>query len=201
MTITTLFLAVALASSPVAAADGTALPLLLDLEVAPPFELELVAPTPAPSIDFEAAMEEAVQAVANGWQDRDPATGRFVEADTGTGYFGMLAGNSYDPAVLAFFAASAVEMYSAYDLRNQCAASTVVSCSDPWPSSVQQDALLTAGVYAGVTGLQRLAKTQWGIDMDEGWKNVLIFGSLAAVRSLLSASNISDANALRELGR
>lgn len=200
--IPTLIFTVALAIAPAAASDGTALPLLLELEAGPAFELVLEAPTPpALPIDLEAAIDEAVQAVANGWQDRDPETGRFVQADTGTGYFGMMSGNSYDPAVLAFFAASAIEMYTAYDLRNQCDASEVITCSDPFPGTVQQDAMLTAAVYAGVTGLQRLAKTQWDVDMDEGWKQVAIWGALAAVRGLLSASNISDANALREFGR
>ena len=149
-------------------------------------------------IDLEAALAAAVDEIL---QERDPETGRFVAADTGTGYFGMMTENSYDPAVLAFFAASAIEMYTASDLRNQCEANTVITCSDPWPNTVQQDAMITGAVYAGVTALQRLAKTQWDVDLDEGWKNVLVWGGIAAVRGLISAKNISDANALREFGR
>lgn len=180
--------------------QGTALPLAIDAPPAAGFAVSIEAPEPeAPPLDLRREAKAVAAAMvaqeANGWQDAQQP------ADDGTGYFGMMYGNSYDPAVLSFFAASAVEMYTAYDLRNQCAASTVITCSDPWPSSVQMDALLTAGVYAGVTGLQRLAKTQWDIDMDEGWKNLLIFGGLAAARALVSASNISDANALREFGR
>lgn len=180
--------------------QGTALPLAIDAPPAAGFAVSIEAPEPeAPPLDLRREAKAVAAAMvaqeANGWQDAQQP------ADDGTGYFGMMYGNSYDPAVLSFFAASAVEMYTAYDLRNQCAASTVITCSDPWPSSVQMDALLTAGVYAGVTGLQRLAKTQWDLDMDEGWKNLLIFGGLAAARALVSASNISDANALREFGR
>lgn len=192
--LTTLILTAVLAATP--ASDGTALPMLLELEASAPFELELEAPAPAVSIDFEAAIDEAVAEVL---QERDPATGRFVAADDGPGYFGMLYQGMTHGGELAFVAASALEMWSAHELRNQCEANPYVSCSDPWPSSVQQDVLLTAGVYAGVKGLQRLAKTQWGIDFDDGWKDLLIFGSLAAARALVTASNVSDANALREL--
>ena len=164
-----------------------------------------------PPIDLEVAIHEAaLRVVAEDlgaevvWiQERDPETGRFVagELDEENGYWGMMYGNSYDPAVLAFFAASIAEMYSASDLRTQCAESTIVTCTDPFPATAQQDALITAGVYAGVTALQRLAETQWGVNMDDGWKNLLIFGSLATVRSLITARNMSDANALRDLGR
>lgn len=165
-------------------------------------------------LDLSAEVQEAalrVVAEAAGvelvWiQNRDPETGRFIaapanEEEEEAGYFRMLYGNTYDPAVLMFVAASAAEMYSASDLRNQCLESTVVTCSDPFPSTVSTDALITAGVYAGVTALQRLAKTQWDVDLDSGWKNLLIFGGIAAVRSIVTASNISDANALRDLGR
>lgn len=154
-----------------------------------------------PAIDFDAAIEDAVAELLAEQQARDPETGQFIAADNGTGYLGMLADGTYDPAVLAFFAASAVEMYSAHDLRNQCDASAIVSCSDPFPGTVTQDMAITAGVYAGVTALQRLAKTQWDVDLDEGWKQVALWGGMALVRGLVSAQNMSDANALRELGR
>lgn len=161
-----------------------------------------------PPIDLMAAVElAAAELVAEDLglvlQERDPETGRFVAAqdDTGTGYFGMLANGTYDPAVLAFFASSAVKMYSAHDLRNQCNASEIVTCAHPFPGTVNQDIAITAGVYAGVTALQRLAKTQWDVDLDEGWKQVLLWGGMAAVRGLIAAQNMSDANALRELGR
>jgi len=197
MTFAALILTAALTMMPAPQQGGTVLPLLLELE--DQVVAELVTPAPAPVIDFDAAMAAAVDEIL---QERDPETGQFVAAeDNGTGYFGMMTENSYDPAVLAFFAASAIEMYTASDLRNQCEASTVITCSDPWPNTVQQDALITGGVYAGVTALQRLAKTQWDVELDEGWKNVLIWGGIAAVRGLLSAQNISDANALREFGR
>ena len=161
-----------------------------------------------PPFDFEAAIEEAAARVvaedARLWVQVRDETGRFVaagQADEENGYFSMLYGNSYDPSVLSFLAASAIEMYSASDLRTQCSESTIVSCSDPFPGSVQTDAMVTAGVYAGVTALQRLARTQWSVEMSEGWKNVLIWGSMAAVRGFLTTRNISDANALRSLGR
>lgn len=180
--------------------------------------LSATSPTPQateapPPIDFDAAITEAaLRVVAEDigaevvWvQDRDPETGRFVagsaQGDEDRGYWAMMYGNSYDPAVLAFFAASVAEMYSASDLRTQCEENVIVTCSDPFPGTVQQDALITAGVYAGVTALQRLAKTQWGIDMDDGWKNVLIYGAMATVRGLIAGQNMSDANALRRLGR
>lgn len=163
------------------------------------------------AIDFEAAIEvAAMHIVAEDlgaelvWiQERDPDTGQFVagETDEENGYWSMLYSNSYDPAVLMFFAASVAEMYSGSDLRTQCAESTIVTCSDPFPGTTQQDALITAGVYAGVTALQRLAETQWDVDMDEGWKNLLIFGAMATVRGLIAGQNMSDANALRDLGR
>ncbi len=194
MTFATLSLTAALTMSAPQQGGGTVLPLLLELE--DQVVAELV--TPAPSIDLDAALAAAVDEIL---QERDPETGQFVAADTDTGYFGMMTENSYDPAVLAFFAASAIEMYTASDLRNQCEENTVITCSDPWPNTVQQDAMITGAVYAGVTGLQRLAKTQWDVDLDEGWKNVLVWGGIAAVRGLISAKNISDANALRELGR
>ncbi|KKM72944.1 hypothetical protein LCGC14_1415400 [marine sediment metagenome] len=194
-------LAVVLAVTPAAAVhEGTALPLLLELEGSPAFELRLALirsdQIRSAPIDLEAAMARAVDELL---QERDPETGRFVVADDGTGFFGMMAAGSYDPAVLAYFAASAVEIYTAYDLQNQCDASTIVSCSRR--IGPELDAALTAGIFAGVTGLQRLAKTQWGVDLDEGWKQVAIWGAMAAVRGMVSASNIQDANALRELGR
>ncbi len=194
-----LILTAALAVTPAAAAErGTALPILLELDAGPAFELPALTPefvTDRPSVDLRAAMARAVDELL---QERDPDTGQFV-ADTGTGFFGMMGEGTYDPAVLAFFAASAIEIYSAYDLQNQCDASAVVECSRPL--SPELDAALTAGIYAGVTGLQRLAKTQWGVDMDEGWKQVAIWVGMAAVRGFVSASNMQDANALRELGR
>lgn len=163
----------------------------------------------APPIDLDAAIEEAaIRVVAEDlgadvvWiQERDPETGRFVSAQEDEGYWRMMYSNTYDPAVLAFFAASTAEMYSNSDLQKQCAESAIVGCTNPFPGTVQQDALITAGVYAGVTGLQRLAKTQWGVELDEGWKNVLIWGGMAAVRGIITANNMSDANALRDLGR
>lgn len=200
MTITTMLVAAMLVAAPLPS-DGTAVAFEMEMPSRAPFEFELVRPAEPVAIDFELAIAEAVQAVANGWQDRDPNTGQFVANEPERGYFKMLYQDTYDPAVLSYFASSAVEMYTAWDLRNQCAASAVVSCSDPWPSSVQMDAMLTAGVYAGVIGLQRLAKTQWDVDLDEGWKSLLIWGGIAAGRALVSASNISDANALREFGR
>lgn len=159
-----------------------------------------------PPVDLEAAIHEAAMRIVAEdlgleMQDRDTAAGQFVAADDGTGYMGMLYQNSYDPAALAFMAASVAEMYSASDLRTQCLESEIVTCSDPFPSTVQQDALITAGMYAGVTALQRLAKTQWDVDLDEGWKRVLIWGGVAAVRGFITAQNMSDANALRDLGR
>ena len=159
-----------------------------------------------PDFDLRTAMAEAVARVVAedlGLQvvQRPASTPGEMEEAAGTPYFQMLYGNSYDPAVLAFFAASVAEMYSASDLRTQCEESAIVTCSDPFPGTVQQDALITAGVYAGVTALQRLAKTQWGVDLDEGWKNVLVWGGIAAVRGLIAGQNMSDANALRDLGR
>ncbi len=187
--------------------------LTIALSVIPPTPQ---AAEPPPPIDLETAVRvAALRVVAEDigatvvWiQERDPETGRFVATpaaaqtvDNGAGFFSMLYGNSYDPAVLAFFAASVAEMYSAADLRTQCGESTIVSCSDPFPASVSTDALITAGVYLGVTGLQRLAKTQWGVETTTGWKNVLVWGGIAAVRGLLTASNLSDSMALRDLGR
>ncbi len=198
MTISTMLLAAMLAAAPLPS-DGTVVAFEMEMPSRPAFEFTM--PAEPVSIDFDAAIAEAVQAAANGWQQRDPNTGQFVAAEPERGYFKMLYQDTYDPAVLTFIAASAFEMYTAYDLRNQCAASAVVSCSDPWPSSVQMDAMLTAGVYAGVIGLQRLAKTQWDVDLDEGWKSLLIWGGIAAGRALVAASNMSDANALREFGR
>ena len=180
----------------------------------------------ATAVDFDALIEEAaVRVVAEDlgatvrWvvtaqhprgdgavlaQARDPETGRFVAASEegeGDGYWAMMYGNSYDPAVLAFMAASAFEMYTASDLRGLCDASENITCTDPFPGTVMQDAIVSAGVYAGVTALQRLAKTQWDVDLDDGWKNVLIWGGITGVRALLAAKNMSDANALREFGR
>lgn len=117
------------------------------------------------------------------------------------GYWVMMLQNTIDPAVLMYFAASVAEIYSASDLRTQCDESTIIECSNPFPNTAQQDALITAGVYAGVTALQRLAKTQWDVDMDEGWKNLLIWGGMATVRAIIAGQNMSDANALRDLGR
>jgi hypothetical protein len=37
--------------------------------------------------------------------------------------------------------------------------------------------------------------------MDDGWKNLLIFGAMATVRGLVAGQNMSDANALRRLGQ
>lgn len=154
------------------------------------------------TIDFDAEVErisaeivaEEIGAELVWVQDPTPT-------DPDKGYWKMLYSNSYDPAQLVFFAASVAEMYSNSVLQNQCAQSTIVECTNPFPGSVQEDALVTAGVYAGVTALQRLAKTQWDVDLDEGWKNLVIWGSLATIRSIVTASNVSDANALRELGR
>ena len=163
-----------------------------------------------PEIDFDRAIAiAAAQVVAEDLglvllQERDPETGRFAaaqEEDAETGYLGMMAQNAYDPGALVFMAASVAQMYSASDLRTQCAESQIVTCSDPFPSTVQQDAMITAGVYAGVTGLQRLAKAKWGVELDSGWKELLIWGGIGAVRSLFTAKNMSDANALRDLGR
>lgn len=180
----------------------TALILTAALAAMPPVEQA----TESPPIDFAAAITRAaadVVAKDHGLQvvQRSASTPSELEEAEGTSYFGMLYGNSYDPAVMAFMAASMAEIYSASDLRTQCGESEIVTCSDPFPSTVQEDALVTAGMYAAVTGLQRLAKTQWGVDLDDGWKNVMIWGGVAAVRGFITAQNMSDANALRDLGR
>lgn len=181
----------------------TALLLTAALSALPAAQQE--ASSTPPAIDFEAAIEEAVaelvaeDAARLELQERDPVTGRFVQADTGTGYFGMLADGMTHGGELAFVAASALEIWSSYELRQQCEANPYVSCTDPFPGTVQQDALMTAATYAGVKGLQRLAKTQWDVDLDDGWKDLAIFGAMTLVRSLVTAQNVSDANALRDL--
>lgn len=165
--------------------------------------VETVVDAPPP-IDLRAAVKEvAAQIVAedlelraaNGWQD--PAQ----PADEQTGYFGMLYGNSYDPSVLSYYGASAADIWSRYELQQTCAASATVECSNGWPGNVSTEIALTAGVYMAATGVQRLAKKYWDVDLDDGWKNLLIFGGLAAVRAAMTWDQVSNANALREFGR
>ncbi len=194
MHVALMILAVAIASP---SAPGTVVPF--EMEITGPAGFVFVLEEPAPPVDLRAAIAETAAAMvhqeAAGWADAQQPD------DNGTGYFGMMYQNTYDPAVLAYLAASTAEIWSASALRDQCEASQVIACTNPWPNTVQMDAMITAGVYAGVTGLQRLAKTQWDVDLDEGWKNVAIWGGIAAVRMLITAINVSDANALREFGR
>ncbi len=60
------------------------------------------------------------------------------------------------------------------------------------------NAMVTAGVYAGVIGVQKLAKQYWDVDLDEGWKEILLFGGMAAVRGAIAWQQMNDANAVRE---
>jgi hypothetical protein len=60
---------------------------------------------------------------------------------------------------------------------------------------------MTAGVYAGVTGIERLAKKYWDVELDEGWKNLLIWGGMAGVRSMQAYLQMRDANDIRGFGR
>lgn len=202
MTISTMLLVLVIAATP-APSDGTAIGIQIEMPGGDGFVFEISTPPEPVVIDFDMAIAEATiavvhgQAAADGWAEAQQPDA----ADDGRSFFTMLYQDTYDPAALTYIAASVFEMYTASDLRNQCEASEVITCSDPWPSTVQMDAMLTAGVYAGVIGLQRLAKTQWDVDLDEGWKSLLIWGGIAAGRALVAASNMSDANALREFGR
>jgi hypothetical protein len=165
---------------------------------------------PPPTIDFEAAIKEhAMRIVAEDlgaevvWvQERDPETGRFVAAQEGEeerGYFTMMYQDAYSAPELAFMGASVIQMYAQSDFNGLCERNTWLQCDTRFADTVQQDALVTAGVYAGVKGVQRLAKKYWDVDLDEGWKNLLIFGGLTAVRGLVAADTISLNNAIREL--
>lgn len=182
--------------------------LLVAVAVAP-MQQEVTAPPP--TIDFEAAMDEAVMRIIAEdtpglevvWvQERDPETGRFVAAQEGEeerGFFKMMYQDSYSAPELAFMGSSVIQMYAESDFNGLCESNPWLRCETNFASTVQQDALMTAGVYAGVKGVQRLAKKYWDVDLDEGWKNLLIFGGLTAVRGFIAADTISLNNAIREL--
>ena len=181
--------------------------LLVAVAVAP---MQQEAAAPPPTIDFDAAIEEAALRVVADvlgaelvWvQERDPETGRFVAAQEGeeeTGYLKMLYQGTYSPPELAFMGASVIQMYAESDFNGLCERNAWLECDTNFGSTVQQDALITAGVYAGTKGVQRLAKKYWGVDLDEGWKNLLIFGGMTVVRGLVAADTISLNNAIREL--
>jgi hypothetical protein len=181
--------------------------LLVAVAVAP---MQQEAAALPPTIDFDAAMDEAVTRIIAEdlglelvWvQERDPETGRFVAAQEGeeeTGYLKMLYQGTYSAPELAFMGASVIQMYAESDFNSLCERNPWLKCDTNFGSTVQQDALITAGVYAGVKGVQRLAKKYWGVDLDEGWKNLLIFGGLTAVRGFAAADTISLNNAIREL--
>lgn len=168
-------------------------------------EAETAAP---PAIDLRAAMDEAVvRLVAEEtgatvvWiQDRDPETGRFiaVQEDPERGFLKMLYQDTYSAPELAFTAASIFQMYVDSDFRKLCLENPELDCSTGYPNSVTQDVLMTTAVYAGVKGVQRLAKKYWDVDLDEGWKNLLIFGGLTGVRVLFAADGLSLNNSIRE---
>lgn len=181
--------------------------LLVAVAVAP-MQQEVTAPPP--TIDFERAMADAVTSIIAEdmglevvWvQERDPETGRFVAAQEGEeerGYLKMLYQDTYSPPELAFMGASMIQMYAQSDFNGLCERNPWLQCDTRFADTVQQDALVTAGVYAGVKGVQRLAKKYWDVDLDEGWKNLLIFGGLTAVRGLVAADTISLNNAIREV--
>ena len=182
--------------------------LLVAVAVAPMQHQETTAPPP--TIDFDAAVQEAAMRVVAEdlgatvvWvQERDPDTGRFVAAQDGEeerGYLKMLYQDTYSPPELAFMGASLIQMYAQSDFNGLCERNPWLECDTRFADTVQQDALVTAGVYAGVKGVQRLAKKYWGVDLDEGWKNLLIFGGLTAVRGFVAADTISLSNAIREV--
>jgi hypothetical protein len=181
--------------------------LLVAVAVAP---MQQEATAPPPTIDLDAAMDDAVTRIIAEdlglelvWvQERDPETGRFVATQEGeeeTGYLKMLYQGTYSAPELAFMGASAIQMYAESDFNGLCERNPWLKCDTNFGSTVQQDVLITAGVYAGVKGVQRLAKKYWGVDLDEGWKNLLIFGGMTAVRGLVAADTISLNNAIREL--
>ncbi len=155
-----------------------------------------------PPMDWDEAIRAAAEKVV--MEDLAAETGGtlvYVQdpTDPERGFFTMLYGDSYGAPELAFMAASAFSMYVDSDFRSLCADNEALECAGAFPNSVPTDAMLTAGVYAGVKGVQRLAKKYWDVDLDEGWKNLLIFGGLTAVRALVAADGMSLNNQIREI--
>lgn len=160
-----------------------------------------------PKIDFDRAIAEAsarivaedlgLQVVA-----RPPMTAaEQAEKDAEPGYLRMTAqGMTHYPELL-FVGMSALDIYSKQELQNVCTSNPYVTCDAGWPESASMDAAITAGVYAGVVGIQRLSKKYWDVDLDDGWKEILLWGGMATVRGFLAWDQMQDANAVREFGR
>jgi hypothetical protein len=152
-----------------------------------------------PEIDLRAAAAQAAEAVVAEDVEQFEGTGAVPEDERG--YFELMYRGAYSPPELTFIAASVVDMWSKSELRKECEANPYIQCDPTWPESVQADVLMTAGVYAGVVGLERLAKKYWDVELDEGWKNLLIFGGMAGVRSVQAYLQMRDANDIRGFGR
>jgi hypothetical protein len=189
----------ALAAGPAPQQGGTA----RGIEIALPPDTTATETAEVPTVDLRAAVKIAAREIA--LQQRDPETGQFVSADAAaedqTGYFGMMYGNSYNPAQLSYFGASVADIWSRNELQKTCDDNPAVECSDGWPSNVSTEVLMTGLVYMGATGIQRLAKKYWDVDLDDGWKNMLIYAGLAGVRLAMTWDQVSNANAVREFGR
>lgn len=184
MTVSTLILAVALAAIPQAQEATSPPPIDFDIEIER-ISAELVAE------------ELGLQVIA-----REPMTAEELAAKQAEpGYFRMTGTSLNNPPVLTYFAMSALDIYSKQELQNVCSENPYVTCDAGWPESASMDAAITAGVYAGVIGIQRLSKKYWDVDLDDGWKEILIWGGLAAVRGALAWSQYQDANDVREFGR
>lgn len=151
-------------------------------------------------LDFQQAAAEAAEEIVAEDVEQFEGTGQQLELED-PGYFKLLYSGAYSPPELTFIAASVVDMWSKSELQKACEANPYISCDPSWPESVQADVLMTAGVYAGVTGIERLAKKYWDVDLDEGWKNLLIWGGMAGVRSMQAYLQMRDANDIRGFGR
>ncbi len=177
-----------------------ALLLVVSLALAP---MQETADAP-PRIDFDAAIKEAAARVVAedagfllALQERDPATGQFVAAEDERGFWTMSKDGLTEPAQLMFLAASVADIWSRAEVTRLCEDSAdVLTCSNTGLSA-SVDSLMTAGVTMGVTGIQRLAKKYWDVDLDESWKQYAIWGGLSAVRLAATWSQVSLANDIR----
>lgn len=160
-----------------------------------------------PTFDFDKAITEvAARIVAEdlGLQvvQRPPQTAaEQAEIEAQPGFFQMMGESGRHAPELVFMAASVADMWSKQELQKVCASNEFVSCDAGWPQSVTMDAAITAGVYAGVVGVQRLAQKYWGVDLDDGWKELLLWGGLSLVRGFFTWEQVQDANAVRGFGQ
>ena len=182
----------------------TSLFVVAALAVAPMQNQEDAKPPP---FDFDKAIAEAAARIVAedlGLQvvQRPPGTPQEqAEIDAQPGFFRMMGQSGTHPPELVFMAASVADIWSKQELQKVCENNPLIMCDAGWPESATMDAAITAGVYTGVVGIQRLARKYWGVDLDDGWKELLLFGGMSAVRGFFTWQQIQDANAVREFGR